>query len=66
MTACTTPAQGQVRTSRVVDRLNTTRVTRILARIQILTGLDHRNDASVQAWLLHDGQFATDTLHSHH
>ena len=26
MTACTTPAQGQVRTSRVVDRLNTTHV----------------------------------------
>ena len=28
---------------------------------EILTGLDHRNDASVQAWLRHDGQFATDT-----
>jgi transposase len=65
MTACTTtPAHRQVRTSRVVDRLNTTHVlilTETLARMRIWTGLDHRNDASVQARLQHDGQFATDT-----
>ena len=36
-------------------------LTETLARIRIWTGLDHRHDASVQAWLRHDGQFATDT-----
>jgi hypothetical protein len=51
--------------SRVVDRLNTMHVlilTETVARMRIWTGLDHRNDASVQAWLQHDGQFATDTF----
>jgi hypothetical protein len=30
--------------------------------MRIWTGLDHGHGASVQAWLRHDGQFATDTV----
>jgi hypothetical protein len=35
-------------------------LTETLTRIQLWTRLDHGNDASVQAWLRRDGQFATD------